>query len=98
MARELAASNQGNVELGVALALALAGRGDAFAAFARRAPAPSSRLDDLGSAERDYSEAVDLLAGLEQRRAIAVTDLTTLEYARRELARLRREIGSRTAQ
>jgi tetratricopeptide (TPR) repeat protein len=91
MSRELAAGNPGNVELRVAVALALAGRGDAYVQFA--AGRSATRLQDLASAEKDYAEAVQILEKLQQEQAIEGTDVTTLENARKELARIRQELG-----
>jgi eukaryotic-like serine/threonine-protein kinase len=89
MARELRADNPANVELGVALALALLGRGDAYAAFARGGSA--TRRDDLAAAERDYVEGIQILELLEKAGTIEGTDVTTLENARKEIERIRRE-------
>jgi len=89
--RALREANAGNVELTVALALGLGGRADARLLFARKQPFPSTRADDLAAAERDYSESVALLAGLQQSGSIHGTDLTTLENHRTELARIRSE-------
>jgi hypothetical protein len=91
LSRDLSAANPGDVELRVALALALAGRGDAYAAFARDTPASPTRRSDLAAAERDYAEAVKLLTSLDQEGAIEGTDRETLENARKELARIREE-------
>ena len=66
MTRALDAAAAGNVEYRVALALALAGRGDAYALFAR-APGSRTRAEDLALAERDYAEAVALYAALDQQ-------------------------------
>ena len=57
MTRDLQRENPANVELRVALGLALAGRADAYAGFAR-ARASRTRADDLAAAERDYAESV----------------------------------------
>jgi non-specific serine/threonine protein kinase/serine/threonine-protein kinase len=76
--RALSASNRSNVELRVALALALTGRGDAHAIFS-----------DLAAAERDYVEAIEVLSTLQQEGAIQGTDVETLEAARKELAAIR---------
>ena len=94
ISRELAAANPGDVELGVALALALNGRGDAFAAFARRGLPHGSRSSDLASAMRDYTEGVALLEKLHARGAIAGSDLETLNAAKVELAKLSTESGA----
>ena len=91
ISRELAAANPGNVELRVAIALALAGRGDAYVLFA--AKDPSTRAADLAHAERDYAEAVQVLEKLHAESAIAGTDLTLLENMRKELARIRQDPG-----
>jgi tetratricopeptide (TPR) repeat protein len=91
ISRELAAANPGDVELGVALALALNGRGDAFAAFAGRGLPGGSRSSDLASAVRDYTEGVALLEKLHAQGAIAGSDLETLNAAKVELAKLSTE-------
>jgi tetratricopeptide (TPR) repeat protein len=93
MVRELQARNPGNVELKVALGLALAGRADAHAAFARRRPAPPTRAADLAAAERDYAESVALFTALKEAGAIQGTDLETLEANRRSLEVVRGERG-----
>jgi non-specific serine/threonine protein kinase/serine/threonine-protein kinase len=90
MSRELAAANAGNIELRVALALALSGRGDANVLFARSS---KSQAADWANAERDYAEAVQILEKLQQEGAIDGTDVTTLENARKELARIRQELS-----
>jgi tetratricopeptide (TPR) repeat protein len=83
MTRALSTANAKNVELQVAVALALTGRGDA-----------QVRFKAWPAAERDYAEAVNLLAKLQQEGAIQGTDVETLDSARKELdvirARLRR--------
>jgi non-specific serine/threonine protein kinase/serine/threonine-protein kinase len=94
ISRELAAANPGDVELSVALALALNGRGDAFAAFARRGVPGGSRSDDLAAAVRDYTEGVALLEKLQAEGAIAGSDLDTLNAAKAELAKLSTESGA----
>ena len=93
MARELAAANTGNVELRMALALALIGRADGHAHFARRGTA--TRAQDMAAAARDYAEAVDLLAALEGQGVIGGTDLETLNEARGKLAALRQPASAR---
>jgi eukaryotic-like serine/threonine-protein kinase len=93
MSRELLAANRENVELSFAVALALSGRGDAYALFGRKAGAAGR--SDLELAEKDYAEAVPLLEGLRTKGAIEGTDVVTLENAQRELAKLRSELGRR---
>jgi hypothetical protein len=88
------ATNPGDVELSVALALALNGRGDAFAAFARRGVPGGRRSDDLAAAVRDYTEGVALLEKLQGDGAIAGSDLDTLNVAKAELAKLSTESGA----
>ena len=83
ISRELFAKNRDNVELQVAVALALVERGAAYVHF-----------KDEGPAERDYAEAVEILAGLEKRGVIQGTDLETLADARTALARLRKTEGT----
>ena len=89
--RTLREANASNVELTVALALALGGRADARLTFARKQPFPPTRGEDLEAAERDYTESVALLTGLQRSGAIQGTDLTTLENHLKELARIRSE-------
>ena len=96
--RVLREANAGNVELTVALALALGGRADALLGFARKLPFPSTRADDLAAAERDYAESVALLTKLQQSGAIQGTDVTTLENHRKELARIQSERAPAAAQ
>jgi eukaryotic-like serine/threonine-protein kinase len=91
MSRELSAANAGNVELRVALALALISRADSQAALARRPSASGTRADDLAAAERDYAAAIDLLTKLQQEGFIDGTDVETLDNAREALARVRAE-------
>jgi tetratricopeptide (TPR) repeat protein len=92
--RELRDANSGNVELRVALALALGGRGDAYAQFARRKTAGSGP-EDLAAAERDYAESVEILTKLQKENAIQGTDVQTLENNRAELEKIRKEINRR---
>jgi tetratricopeptide (TPR) repeat protein len=91
MSRALSASNPANVEQHVGVALALTGRGDAYAELARRRVPGSPPAADLELAERDYAEAVTLLEGLHAKGEIHGTDVKTLEDARKELARIRSE-------
>ena len=89
--RALREANASNVELTVALALALGGRADARLIFARRQPPPPTRAEDLAAAERDYTESVALLTALQDAGTIQGTDVTTLENHRTELARIQAE-------
>jgi non-specific serine/threonine protein kinase/serine/threonine-protein kinase len=91
MTRDLRGANPGNVELTMGLALALGGRADAYAAFARARPSPATRAADLAAAERDYAESVELLEALQRSGALGGTDLTTLESNRKALDGVRRE-------
>jgi tetratricopeptide (TPR) repeat protein len=91
MVRELREANRGNVELTMALALALGGRGDAYAEFARSRPAPPTRASDLAAAERDYAESVELLESLQRSGALGGTDVATLENNRKALATIASE-------
>jgi eukaryotic-like serine/threonine-protein kinase len=93
MTRALDAAAGGNVEYRVALALALSGRGDAYALFARATTSPT-RADDLALAERDYAEAVALYTTLDQQGHIQGTDKTAFDNTRKELARIRAERGA----
>ena len=77
LSRELHAKNPDNVELAVAVALALVERGAAYVHFG-----------DTAAAERDYTEAVGILGALEKKGAIEGTDLATLAEARAALAGL----------
>jgi non-specific serine/threonine protein kinase/serine/threonine-protein kinase len=92
LSRELSRTNPRDVELRVAVALAVAGRGDAYAAFARLPEAPNRRAD-LTSAERDYRQSVDLFTALQHEGAIAGTDLDSLAANREALLRVRNELG-----
>jgi hypothetical protein len=92
MVQALQASNPKNIELTVALALARLSRGDAYAAFGRKASG-STRITDLKRAEEDYVAAIELLTRLERDQTIAGTDLKTLENARAELGRIRADAG-----
>ena len=91
MAQKLEQSNPANVELRVALGLALAGRADAYASFARARPAPPTRAADLQAAERDYAESVAIYTALQQAGSIQGTDLETLQNNRRQLEAVRAE-------
>ena len=88
MSRALRNANPKNVELTVAVALAQLGRGDAYAAFGRKASG-AARIPDLQRAERDYLDGIELLARLQQEKSLDGTDVKTLENARAELARIR---------
>jgi non-specific serine/threonine protein kinase/serine/threonine-protein kinase len=90
MTRALTEAAPANAEYRVALALALSGRGDAYARFARATKSPT-RAGDLALAERDYVETVAILGDLQRKGAIEGTDLTTLESARAELAKISAE-------
>jgi non-specific serine/threonine protein kinase/serine/threonine-protein kinase len=90
MARDLQQRNPANVELRVALGLALAGRADAYAAFARR-PASRTRAADLAAAERGYAESVEIYTALQQAGSIEGTDLETLATNRKALEAVRKE-------
>ncbi len=93
MSRQLQRENPTNVELRVALGLALAGRADAFARFARTGRTGSSRAADLEAAERDYAESVETFTALERAGSIQGTDLQTLENNRSDLVVVWRAIG-----
>ena len=94
MVTALQQKNPANVEWRVALGLALAGRADAYAAFAR-APGSASRAADLAAAERDYAASVAIYAALQQAGSIQGTDLETLENNRRALDTVRSLIAKR---
>jgi non-specific serine/threonine protein kinase/serine/threonine-protein kinase len=93
MTRELQRRNPANVEWQVAVGLALAGRADAYAAFARAHPVPATRARDLEAAERDYAESVQIYTALQRAGSIQGTDVETLENNRRNLERVRAERG-----
>ena len=87
ISRELSAANAADVELGLALAMALGGRADAHAAFAARPPA--TRAAHLEAAERDYGEAVALLSRLRDQGALVGTDVEILTRTQASLDRVR---------
>jgi non-specific serine/threonine protein kinase/serine/threonine-protein kinase len=89
--RGLKNANASNVELAMALALALGGRADATLIFARKRPFPPTRAADLAAAERDYTESLALLEALNKAGTLQGTDLTTLENHRKELQKIRSE-------
>jgi tetratricopeptide (TPR) repeat protein len=74
MTRALSQANTQNIELHVAVALALTGRGEARVHF-----------KEWSQAERDYAEAVELLSKLQKEGSIQGTDVETLDSARKEL-------------
>jgi tetratricopeptide (TPR) repeat protein len=82
MTRALSAANAKNVELRVAVALALTGRGEARV-----------RFKEWSAAEHDYAEAMELLSKLQQDGAIQGTDVETLESARKELHVIRSQLA-----
>ena len=86
VSRELSAGNPDNVERRVFVALFLIERGDAARVLAGRA---DGQPGDRTIAERDYAEAVEILAALEKAGAIAGTDVTSLAEARAKLAAVR---------
>jgi non-specific serine/threonine protein kinase/serine/threonine-protein kinase len=88
MSRELTAANPSDYELRFALALALAGRADAYLLFAR-APRAVSRAADLTAAERDYTEALDIYARLQQAGTFAAADQEYVDHARAQLEQVR---------
>ena len=92
MSRELQHGNPANVELRVALGLALAGRADARVGFAK-SPASRTRAADLAAAERDYAESVDIFTALRQAGSIEGSDLETLDTNRKALDNLRKELS-----
>ena len=91
MSRELQKDNPANVELSVALGLALAGRADAYVGFAQSAG--GTRAADLGAAERDYAESVEIHTALRQAGSIEGSDLETLETNSKALKRVRKELS-----
>ena len=81
-----ATGNPDNVELRVAVALALIERADARVALSRQTVA---RPDDRTAAERDYSDAASLLTALRDAGEIEGTDIGTLDQTAKKLADLR---------
>ena len=92
MSRELQRENPANVELSVALGLALAGRADAYVGFAQSATG-DRRGADLAAAERDYAESVEIYAALRRAGSIEGSDLETLDTNSRALERVRKELS-----
>jgi non-specific serine/threonine protein kinase/serine/threonine-protein kinase len=90
MSRELTAANPADYELRFALALALSGRADAYVLFAR-APGPAARAADLAAAERDYAEALDIYARLQQAGTFSAADQSYVDEARASLEKVRAE-------
>jgi tetratricopeptide (TPR) repeat protein len=88
MSRELTGANPTDYELRFALALALAGRADAYLLFARapRAVAPAA---DLAAAERDYMETLAIYAKLQEAGTFTADDTQYLDHARAELEKVR---------
>ena len=64
--------------------------GDGFGRAARG----SAGVPDLERAERDYVAGIDILEKLVARKAIGGTDLNTLENARKEIERIRKDLSS----
>jgi tetratricopeptide (TPR) repeat protein len=89
ISRQLVGANPANVELRVAIGLALAGRADAYAAFADMPAHRPTRGLDLAAAERDYAESVAIFSELEKSGAIGGTDLETLANNRKALEQVR---------
>ena len=94
ISRELSAADPDDIERRMNLALALLGRGDALATFAR-APRPPTREADLSAAVRSYTEGIDLLLALQRLGALEGTDVQTLTNAQAELARMQQELAAR---
>ena len=92
MSRDLQRENPANVELSVALGLALAGRADAYVGFAQSA-AGGARAADLAAAERDYAESVTIYTALRHAGSIEGSDLETLETNSKALERVRKELS-----
>ena len=92
MSRELQKRNPTNVELKAAVGLALAGRADAYAGFAR-APGSTTRDADLAAAERDYAESVAIYTALRETGSIEGSDLETLANNTKALEKVRQERG-----
>ena len=88
MSRDLQRRQSGELELRVALGLALAGRADAYVGFAS-GPAGGTRGADLAAAERDYAESVEIYTALQQAGSIEGSDLETLENNRKALEKVR---------
>jgi hypothetical protein len=92
MSRSLQRENPANVELSVAVGLALAGRADAYVGFARL-PSSGTRAADLEAAARDYAESVAIYEALRKAGSIEGTDVETLENNRKALEGIRKERG-----
>ena len=92
MSRDLQRENPANVELSVALGLALAGRADAYVGFAK-APATPTRAADSAAAERDYAESVGIYTALREAGSIKGSDLETLDTNRTVLDNVRKELS-----
>jgi len=90
MSRELTAANPSDYELRFALALALEGRADAYLLFAR-APRPVARAADLGAAERDYTETLDIYRKLQEAGTFTADDKQYVDKARAQLEKIRAE-------
>jgi tetratricopeptide (TPR) repeat protein len=86
VSRELSASNPDNVERRVYVTMFLIERGDAARLLAARA---DGRPGDREAAERDYAEAVEILAALEKAGEIEGPDVKSLGEARDKLAAVR---------
>ena len=94
VSRELTAANPSDYELRFALALALGGRADACLLFAR-APRPAAREADLAAAERDYREALDIYAKLQDAGMLTGGDIEYVDHARAQFEKIRAERGGR---
>ncbi len=93
MTREPGAATPENAELSVAVVLRHLGRGDAFAAFGRRARGAARRAD-LTAAARDYPAGIEVLDQLVQQTSFEGTDVKTLDAAREEIARIRADLAA----
>ncbi len=84
--RALARDNDDDVELRVAVASALIERGDARVVLMR---GPARDAGDRDAAQRDYAEAVTLLAALKDAGDIEGTDVETLDTTKKKVDDLR---------
>jgi hypothetical protein len=92
MSRDLQRENPANVELSVALGLALAGRADAYVGFAKP-PATPRRAADLAAAGRDYAESVGIYTALREAGPIEGSDMETLDTNRKALDNVAKELS-----
>ena len=78
LSRDLSKSDPDNIELQIAVALALIGRAETY-----------TRFKNAAESITDYSEAIRILEALHEAGSIEGTDQKTLDDARAALAKLR---------